>query len=266
MNQSFDRLKLFCDANRLKINASKSHFLELVTPPCHGTGNGIEQVALGGSIVEARHQERVLGVITSDRLCGWRPHIQHVLSACSKKMSALKLGGKHYSFKQRLATGRAVHLSKLFYSIEVWGPGLSISQVQQLQACQNKLLAWVCHRRGENSTRQNLKECNVLTVNQTIAFRVLLTGLTTLRTGRPRGLNDMIRRGERGRGGMETRSEGNEVQRICRSYFVDRTWRNNFLLLYEKLPGKQRTLDMGQRKGRRRLESWVKANVGAFVT
>ena len=111
-------------------------------------------------------------------------------------------------------------------------PGLSISQVQQLQACQNKLLAWVCHRRGENSTRQNLKECNVLTVNQTRAFRVLPIGLTTLRTGRPRGLNDMIRRGKRGRGGMETRSEGNEVQRVCRSYFAYRTWRNNFLLLY----------------------------------
>ena len=87
-----------------------------------------------------------------------------------------------------------------------------------------------------------------------------------MRTGRPRGLNDMIRRGERGRGGMETRSEGNEVQRVCRSYFADRTWRNNFLLLYKKLSGEQRTLHMGQRKGRRRLESWVKANVGAFVT
>ena len=56
------------------------------------------------------------------------------------------------------------------------------------------------------------------------------------------------------------------MQRVCRSYFADRTWRNNFLLLYEKLSGEQRTLDMGQRKGRRRLESWVKANVGAFVT
>ena len=77
----------------------------------------------------------------------------------------------------------------------------------------------MCHKRGENSTKENLKECNVLTVNQTIAFRVLLKGLKTLRTGRLRGLNDMIRRGERGRGGMETRSEGNEVQRVCKSFF-----------------------------------------------
>ena len=110
-----------------------------------------------------------------------------------------------------------------------------------------------------------MKECNVLTVNQTRAFRVLPIGLTTLRTGRPRGLNDMIRRGERGRGGMETRSEGNEVQRVCRSYFAYRTWRNNFLLLHKKSQGNKGPWIWDREKGRRRLDSWVEANVGAFV-
>ena len=154
LNRSYLRLKYFCDSNRLKLNGSKTHFLEILS------SQNIKEIQLGEDLIEASEEERVLGIQVSNKLCGWRHQVDHVLSSCAKKMAALRLGGKHFPFKRRLATARAVHLSKLYYGIEAWGPGLSKGQVKTLQACQNKVLSWVVNKKGER-TGQNLLECNL---------------------------------------------------------------------------------------------------------
>ena len=55
-----------------------------------------------------------------------------VLRKCAEKLNALKIGGNFFTFKRRLTTGKAVYLAKLFYAIELWGPGLSKTRVQEL--------------------------------------------------------------------------------------------------------------------------------------
>ena len=73
------------------------------------------------SEIDESLSERILGVKVSRTLCNWRVHTDIVLRKCAEKLNALKIGGKMFTFKRRLTTGKAVYLAKLFYAIELWG-------------------------------------------------------------------------------------------------------------------------------------------------
>ena len=265
MAESCRRLKDFCDSNKLKLNAGKTHYLILTSPQRHGSGLNISEVMLGGENVEGSKEERVLGVIVSNTLAGWRGHTDRVLKKCGEKLNALKLGGKLFSFKRRLETGKAVHLSRLFYCIEVWGPGLSKNQIQVLQACQNRLLSWVVGYDREKSlqrtTYNNIQQCGVLSVNQMIIFRVLLVGMKILRTRKPELVYEDLIPERGGRGVVGTRSQRRKLRPVRNSYFADRSWKNTFLTQHDRLPTEIAEQDVGEMKGRRELKEWVMKNV-----
>ena len=263
MKDSYDKLENFCETNKLKLNAGKTHFIEILSPQKYGASEAISEVLYGRAAVEASKEYRVLGVQVSNKLCGWRPHVDKVLQGCAKKMCALKLGGKHFSFKQRLATGKGVHMSKILYCLEAWGPGLTKGQIKNLQACQNKLTAWITNRRGEGRTELNLRECNLLSVNQSIVLRVLLTGLRVLQTGKPEGLSSMIR--QTTREGITTRSRGSITQLAQGGHYSSKSWRSFFLKYHAMLPAEMKTTDVKRRRGRKEVERWVRENVDMFV-
>ena len=87
---------------------------------------------LGEDVVEESHIERLLGLVVSRTLFNWGPQVFETLKGCAKKLSAFKLGGKYFCFKQRLETGKATNLRKLYHGIEVLGPGLSKEQIRTL--------------------------------------------------------------------------------------------------------------------------------------
>ena len=202
----------------------------------------------------------------SDRLCNWKEQTDFVLKKCAEKLNGLKVGGKLFPFKRRLESAKAIHLSKMYFGVEVWGPGLVGAQVQVLQACQNRVVQWVVGRgrQGPNSTRENLKACGLLSVNQTIAFRVLITGLQVLQTGKPEGLKRKLV-GERKEGTRVSRRCEKEVRNETVGHYQERSWANFFINLYGRLPERLKTVDVKSRGGKVELRQWVEQNIGLQI-
>ena len=95
-------------------------------------------------------------------------------------MAGLKKIGRFLSFKRRLVTGKSVYMSRMSYGMEVWGPGVTFNQLRILQASQKRLLSWITKNPPGTSTRENLNQCGLLSVNQLIILRVLTVGLKVL--------------------------------------------------------------------------------------
>ena len=131
MKLSCTKLGEYCAKNFLQLNSNKTHFLYLETPQRHARGE-IEELVLGTDTVEATGEERVLGVIMTDKLGSWRAQVESIVKFSGEKLNALRLGCKPFPFKKRLEISKSVDLSKFFYGVEVWGPGLSKSQIKNI--------------------------------------------------------------------------------------------------------------------------------------
>ena len=143
MQDSYRKFKNYCTYNRLQPNSKKTHFMQIESSQRRGIHGSIPELCFNGEMVKASLDERILGVQVSSRLNSWKEKTDKVIRDVNKVMGGLKMGGTYLNFKQRLATVRACYLSKLFYSIEVWGHGLTKNQIQSLQVAQNKILRWV---------------------------------------------------------------------------------------------------------------------------
>ena len=93
MKRAGERLRMYCDSNKLKLNAGKTHFLILISLQKHGAGGSIKSISIDGKVVEESNVDLVLGIQVSNVLCNWRKQVEDVLQKCAKKINALKLGG-----------------------------------------------------------------------------------------------------------------------------------------------------------------------------
>ena len=111
--EKYKKIKHYCNANRLKINSDKTHIL---FPKSNQRRRGYCDltVVLDGNLITESRTERVLGLEMDRNALTWRSQVEKIQEDCAKKLITLKRAGKLFSFKQRLETGRAVHLSKLF--------------------------------------------------------------------------------------------------------------------------------------------------------
>ena len=172
-------------------------------------------------------------------------------------MADLKKLGDVLSFKKRRETGQAVFLSRLFYGVEVWGPGITITQLKSLQACMNRLVRWITKNPLGTSARRDLIQCGLLSVNQTIVYKVLVQGLLVLKYDKPDGLKLLL---EPPKHGINTRgSKG--VAAVIDSYYSNKSWRNKFVKYFNMLPNDLRTADMKIGRDKKELKQWVSENV-----
>ena len=146
-------------------------------------------------------------------------------------MNGLRMGAKYLSFKQRLATAKACHFSKLFYSVEVWGHGITKRQLMALQSAQNKVLRWVTATPPLTSSLENLQTCGVLSVRQMIVFRTLQCGLKILFDKKPRNLFDSLTCVD------NVSQDRRPLRNVPRDGFYQRRfWRNKFIEYFNQLP------------------------------
>ena len=101
IEKTYNKLKAYCDINRLKLNSDKTHFL-LIKSNQRRRGGEDQTVKLDTDWVKESQQEQVLGLKVNRSELDWSSHLDKVLRDCAKKFSALKLGGKFSNFKQRL--------------------------------------------------------------------------------------------------------------------------------------------------------------------
>ena len=242
--------------NRLKLNYNISHFM-VITSSQRRTHHETEFcLNLGLSEVTSSSEERVLGIQIGNSLASWKVQIDFssrgVIPKCSKKLAGLKLVGKYLSFKKRRVTGQSVVLSRLFYCVEVWGPGLTLTQLRALQACMNRLTRWITQNPVGTSVSQDLMECGFLSVNQTIVFRVLITGLLALKYGKPVGIRELLKPTQHG---FNTRGSQAQVCTVIESYYSNKSWKNKFVKYLNKLPEPLKYSDMKNKVEKDELKS-----------
>ena len=176
-------------------------------------------------------------------------------------MNGLRMGAKYLNFKQRLATAKACHFSKLFYSIEIWGHGVTKRQLLALQSSQNKVLRWVTATPPLTSSLENLQMCGVLSVRQMIVFRTLQCGLRIIRDKKPTNLySSLTKAGENG-------EERVPLLNVSRDGFYERRfWKNVFVKHFAQLPDDLRKVpDIRLMVWKRLLRNWVHDNVPYFA-
>ena len=155
-----------------------------------------------------------------------------------------------------LANG--LFMSKLVYLIPLWG-GCEDYLLKALQLVQNKAARCVTRRGIYTSTRDLLKECGWLSVNQLVFFHTVLLLFKVRRNRRPRSIFEMSVSAENVRYGSRSRQLGTlkavglkvPVQRIAFDSF---RWRS--VRFWNQLPVELRTLEH-QAMFKRKLKSWV---------
>ena len=255
-------LEEYCGQHRLKMNASKTHFLQIESSQRRGAHGHINSLTFGGKVVGASRSERILGLQVSRTLFQWKEQVDKVLEEVAVVINGLKRGAQYLNFKQRLATAKACHFSRLFYSVEVWGHGLTRNQVQSLQSAQNKVLRWVTDTPPRTSSRENIVACGVLTVRQTIIYRTLIAGMRIIFDKRPVNLYQALVQA----GGNQVSEDELVLVEEKEGFYEDRHWRNVFLKVSSLLPVELRVVaDPRKQQVKRMVREWVRGNVPFFA-
>jgi hypothetical protein len=199
------------------------------------------KIKFHGKDIEPSKTERVLGEQVGSTL-GWSQRVSAgedcVLRKVAKKMNGLWKIRRHLSFKRRLGTGWGICMSRLTFSIQVWGPALGINQLNMPQASMNHMLRWITGSRRSNRVSDMLSVTGMPSIRQTIALRTLTTGLSALLHGKPRGICNM-------QFGVRTRAAERRVERVREGEheLARRSFKSLFLRLYYELPENLKTCD-----------------------
>ena len=103
----------------------------------------------------------------------------------ARKMRGLWQLKNKLNFKARKATAWGLVMSRILFSIEVWGPSATESQIRSMQVCQNQVLRFVCGAKRMTRTEDLLRMTGMLSIRQLIAYRTLMTGLGYIERGQP---------------------------------------------------------------------------------
>ena len=250
--------------SKLKLNSDKTHFMYLVSPQKAGTLDLTGSVDVGGDQIKPSDKERILGVTLGSRM-SMRHQLMEgedcIMQQVSRKMRGLWQLKNKLTFKARKATAWGLVMSRLMFSIEVWGPSATESQVKSMQVCQNQIMRFVCGARRGTRTEDLLRMTGMLSIKQLICYRVLMTGLGYIQRGKPLNIVQSLKPrtdGPRTRGQTTILAVVNEGS----SDLVKRSFKYKFLKLAEDFP--RSWLERGDpQKFKVEVKDWVKTHIEA---
>ena len=262
IKRNFERIKQYTDSNLLKLNSEKSHFLIVTSAQKKRHQNVRGSVLFGADEVEPSSVERCLGVQVGETICSWNHQIdqgkESVIAKAGRKLHGLMKLTKFLSFKRRLVSGKSIVLSTLLCSCELWGPALTLRQLDLLQAAQNRLTRWICQSGEETSNEENRQTCGLSSIHQTIVFRILSLGLSVLNSGKPTNLYKDLN-------GIEDttlrRSTRKKDLVPSKDYFQMKSFKNYFLKYYNMLPNHLRVGEPRKQQKKKQLRLWIKENI-----
>ena len=185
-----------------------------------------------------------------------------VMQQVSRKMRGLWQLKNKLNFKARKATAWGLVMSRLLYSIEVWGPSATESQIKSMQVVQNQMLRFVCGARRGTKTDDLLRMTGMMSIKQLIAYRVIMTGLGYLVKGAPKNIVQSLKPRNTG---PQTRAQTNGLAVICEGSpdLVKRSFRYKFLKLAEVFP-REWLEGEDPKKRKSDIKRWVKENIEAL--
>ena len=258
----YHRISEYMAANKLVINAEKTHLIVMGTKAT--AGNRCE-VALqaGDHTIRPTHSEKLLGGYISENL-KWREHLldsdQSLVRQLTSRINGLVKVGTNADFSTRLLVANGIFASKLCYLIQLWG-GTEAYLLSHLQILQNRAARAVTGKSWFTPTRQLLKECRWLSVCQLVFYQTVLHVHKIILTGKPDNIRGKLitehpyqTRLASG-GGLRLENEGGGRSGLRQKGFLYRGTQS-----YNSIPSSIRKI-RNLKTFKHKLKQWVRMNI-----
>ena len=194
LTRKYGLLEEWINANRLVINADKTHLLVL-GPKKISNKRNLVSIQAGPYQIKPTESEKLLGCNLHQSM-QWnhhlRDHSKSVVRQLTTRVNGLKKIARNATFKTRLMIANGAVMSRLMYLISVWGGAqkylLKSLQVQQLTAART-----VCGYFSRFWSKQKLLHIvGWLSIRQLIYFHTVLQAHKVIVSGKPVAIMETI--------------------------------------------------------------------------
>ena len=242
-------------ANKLKLNADKTHLLTLGTQQRLHTLPHHPEVHMDGVLLEEDKDkcELLLGCSIQGNL-KWHVQVANLLSKLKTRLTGLNKIKFIVPFHTRKVITQSIFNSILVYCLPLFG-GCDESQIKDLQVLQNKAARIVTHSAPRSSRSELYDNIGWLTVNQLIVYHSLITVFKVRQSKEPEYLSERL--------SIDTPTGRilipNTKLRFAQNSFIIRSSSN-----WNSLPAATRKLSkVGMFKNE--AKKWIALNVPRFI-
>lgn len=163
INTEIDNIMKWLNVNKLKINLTKTKFMQFLTY----NSEKIE-LDIGHDSINILEEESVnfLGFVT-DHHCNWKKHIQSVCDRLDRFIFALRKLRQTSSLQTAVMAYNGYVASTLNYGLLLWGNSVDADQAFIIQ---KKCIRAICCKRNTESARPLFKNLNILTLPCTYVY------------------------------------------------------------------------------------------------
>ena len=174
LNHDCSLVSKWMEANKLKLNAEKTHIMTIGTSQRLSTLP--RKLNVNMNSITLKHSETgcesLLGCQVNSNL-KWNHNVDLLLSKLSKRLTALSQIRKFCPLSVRKTVAEGIFMSSLVYCLPLFG-GLDKGQLNQLQVMQNKAARIVCGAPPRANRDELFKKVGWLTVSQLLTYHTLI--------------------------------------------------------------------------------------------
>ena len=192
LSETYKCIADYMVANKLVINADKTHLLVMGTQAMCEARQQV-QLRAGEHIITPTPAEKLLGCNIHD--VEWGEHIQNneqsLIRQLTSRVNALYKLSVNATFKTRLMAANGAFMSVLMYLVPLWG-GTEQYLLKGLQVLQNRAARCVTKQSWFTPTRQLLKQCGWMSVQQLAQYHSILQVHKVIKAGKPLYLSSKL--------------------------------------------------------------------------
>ena len=193
LSETYKCIADYMVANKLVINADKTHLLVMGTQAMCEARQQV-QLRAGEHIITPTSTEKLLGCNIHENM-KWGEHIQNneqsLIRQLTSRVNALYKLSVNATFKTRLMAANGAFMSVLMYLVPLWG-GTEQYLLKGLQVLQNRAARCVTKQSWFTPTRQLLKQCGWMSVQQLAQYHSILQVHKVIKAGKPLYLSSKL--------------------------------------------------------------------------
>jgi len=179
LEEEGEKVLKFFRENKMVANASKTALLIFRQRRERDTFT----IKLQGEDIKESEEEKLLGVVVQNDL-KWDHHVGKIVSELNYSLHVLSRLSGHLGRKELKIIAEGIIMSRVRYCTSVWGSDFvrfgnsdpRHSLVQKVQSVQNQAMRTILRKKKSDHVRISdmLSELGMLSVNQTIAFNIIM--------------------------------------------------------------------------------------------
>jgi hypothetical protein len=157
MQGALDYVGNWSDTNDMNLNKPKTKFMEI----SFSQSGQAHPLTPQGEILEKVDVTKLLGIYVQDNL-KWNVQVDKLVTKGSQRLQFLTAGKKAGMDQEQLLTVYKARIRSLLeYACQVWSPGLTVMQENDIERIQKRALHTIC---PQMSYKECLKHCNMITL------------------------------------------------------------------------------------------------------